>query len=114
MIINGKAWEKATIACPQVVTLQEAEDTVMAQVEPDSGDGWRFAFQGRSTVGYHEYKNHIKMVHLRQNQTLRYTYLSPTYKDCRAQVSIRISQEFILTCVLLYAFICAGSIETGL
>lgn len=50
-IVKKKSWERAGYAPRQVVTLQNPEDGVIAQVEPLRGDGWKVSIEGQSMVG---------------------------------------------------------------
>ena len=50
--MTRKGWQKVGYAPQQTVTLEFPDDSVKAQFEPSSGDGWQIVGQGKQTVGF--------------------------------------------------------------
>ena len=48
----SKGWQRVGYAPTSVVTLNDPEDAVEAQFEPNSADGWNIYCQGTSNVGF--------------------------------------------------------------
>ena len=53
-IMEEKGWECAINAPTQVVTVQSQSSRIVAEVHPNSGDGWKLVVQGRKDVGSHQ------------------------------------------------------------
>lgn len=48
--MKEKGWEKEGHSPQQVITLQNLEDEVIAQVDPNCGEGWKITGEGRQKV----------------------------------------------------------------
>ena len=57
--MDRKGWQKVGYAPQQTVTLEFPDDSVKAQFEPSSGDGWQIVGQGKPTVGFQQNKMSI-------------------------------------------------------